>query len=134
MEQKGDERRGADRRLKPRFNASLACSVALTDADRDILFPNEKLACTTRDLSETGVGLVAPSIYLGYTCVVDEGRALAVTLELPDGPVRMEAAAAHYLRADEGGETRYFIGLRINSMTGAHRSLYHSYLESLGKS
>ena len=127
------EPEGRERRLKPRFNVSLPCALTLPDAERDILFPDAALRCHTRDLSETGVGLVAPSIYIGYTCVVDEGRPLAVTLELPGGPVRMEAAAAHYLRADEGGEASYLIGLRINSMTGAHRALYNSYLESLSK-
>ena len=85
---------GKERRLKPRFSAELPCSVALTEAERDILFPNERLNGRTRDLSESGVGLVADSIYLGYTCVVDEGRALAVKLELPDRTVEMEATAS----------------------------------------
>ena len=63
---------GKERRLKPRFGASLPCSVALAEEERDLLFPNEKLDCRTRDLSESGVGLVAGSIYLGYTCIVDD--------------------------------------------------------------
>jgi|GEM_PF-1486895 len=125
---------GKDRRLKPRFNASLPCSVALTEADRDILFPNERLACRTRDLSESGVGVVAPSIYLGYTCIVDEGRALLFALELPSGTIEMETTAAHYLRLDgDSAEASYLIGLRINSMTDEHRALYNAHLDSLNK-
>ncbi|MBC7932888.1 MAG: PilZ domain-containing protein [Rubrivivax sp.] len=126
------ERSVEERRLKPRFGASLPCSVALTDGERDILFPNEKLECRTRDLSETGIGLAAHTIYLGYTCIVDEGCALNVRLELPFGVVEMEAAAAHYLRHDEGGaEATYLIGLRITEMTDEHRTLYATYLDTL---
>jgi hypothetical protein len=125
---------GKDRRLKPRFNAALLCSVSLTEGERDILFPNEKIECRTRDLSESGVGLVAPSIYLGYTCIVDEGRALLVALELPEGTVQMEAEAAHYLRLDgDSSEATYLIGLRINSMTDEHRARYNEYLDELNK-
>ena len=126
---------GKERRLKPRFGATLPCSVALAEAERDILFPGEKLDCRTRDLSETGVGLVAYSIYLGYTCIVDEGRALAVTLELPAGRVEMEATPAHYLRLDiGGGEASYLIGLRITSMSDEHQALYAAQLDALSRS
>jgi PilZ domain len=126
---------GKERRLKPRYGASLPCSVALAEEERDLLFPNEKLDCRTRDLSESGVGLVAGSIYLGYTCILDEGRALAVTIELPAGTVSMEATPAHYLRLDSGGEeASYLIGLRITSMTDEHRALYLAQLEALSRS
>lgn len=126
------ERPGSERRRKPRYDASLACSIALTEGERDILFPNEKLECRTRDLSESGVGLDALSIYIGYTCIVDEACALNVRLELPDGAIEMEATAAHYLRHDEGGaEATYIIGLRISAMTDEHRALYAAYLEKL---
>ena len=126
---------GKERRLKPRFGASLPCSVALAEAERDILFPGEKLDCRTRDLSESGVGIVAGSIYLGYTCIVDEGRALVVTVGLPGGAVEMEATPAHYLRLDSGaGEASYLIGLRITSMSEEHRALYLAQLEALSRS
>ena len=128
--------RGRERRLKPRFSADVTCTVALTDAEHDLLFPNEKLHCRTRDVSEAGLGLVANSIYLGYTCVVDEGRALVVTLELPSGSVEMEATAMHYLRLDAAAarDTSYLIGLRIIDIAEDQRALYKAFLESLGKS
>ena len=129
------EQSGRERRLKPRYSADLACAVALAESERDILFPNERLDVRTRDLSETGVGLVAGTIYLGYTCVVDEGRALHVTLELPSGTVEMEATPAHYLRLDAGAaEPLYLIGLRITSMTDEDRALYNDLLEELSRS
>jgi hypothetical protein len=128
------EQSGRERRLKPRYNADLPCAVALAEAERDILFINERLECRTRDLSETGIGLVASSIYLGYTCVVDEGRALLLTLELPTRVVVMEVMSAHYLRLDAGaGEPTYLIGLRIFSMSDEVRALYNDYLEELSR-
>jgi hypothetical protein len=126
---------GRDRRLEPRFAAEVTCTVSLTDAEHSLLFPNEKLHCRTRDVSASGVGVVANSIYLGYTCVVDEGRALLVTLELPAGPVPMEATAAHYVRLDAGARdaTTYLIGLRVTSMSDEGRAAYRRYLEELSR-
>jgi len=130
------DQRGRERRLKPRFAADVTCTVALTDAEHNLLFPNEKLHCRTRDVSETGIGLVANSIYLGYTCVVDEGRALVVTLELPAGSVELEATAAHYLRLDAATArgTSYLIGLRVTNIAEDQRDLYRAFLDGLGKS
>jgi hypothetical protein len=128
------DKTGRERRLKPRFAADVTCTVALTEAEHNMLFPNEKLHCRTRDVSESGIGLVANSIYLGYTCVVDEGRALLVTLELPAGPVPMEATAAHYLRLDSGArDATYLIGLRINSLTDEGWAAYRRYLDELSR-
>jgi hypothetical protein len=124
---------GQERRLKPRFNAELPCDVA--PGDTELVFPGDRLECRTRDLSETGVGVVAGSIYVGYTCVVDEGRALRLRLALPAGEIEMEATAAHYLRLDSGaGEPTYLIGLRIASMSEEARTLYQAYLEELSRS
>ena len=131
------EPQGKDRRLKPRFSAALRCTLALPPEDRDILFPHEQLSCLTRDLSESGIGLVAPSIYLGYTCVVDEGRALSLSLELPDGAtVKLKTESAHYLRLDREAATEasYLIGLRIVEPAGEDLELFTQYLSSLENS
>lgn len=127
---------GKDRRLKPRFSAALRCTLRLPPEDRDILFPHEQLECLTRDLSESGIGLAAPSIYLGYTCVVDEGRALILSLELPDGTtVNLNTESAHYLRLDrDTKEATYLIGLRILQPTGEDLERFTRYLGSLEKS
>ena len=127
------EKSGKERRLKPRFNAELPCD--LTPGGAQLLNPDDRLECRTRDLSETGVGVVAGSIYVGYTCVVDEGRALQLRLALPAGEIVMEATAAHYIRLDSGGETpTYHIGLRIASMSDEDRAVYQNYLEELSAS
>jgi hypothetical protein len=126
------EQTGKERRLKPRFNAELPCD--LTPGDAQLLNPDDRLECRTRDLSESGVGLVAGSIYVGYTCVVDEGRALQLRLALPAGEIEMEATAAHYIRLDSGAETPvYLIGFRITTMSEEDRIIYQNYLEELSR-
>jgi c-di-GMP-binding flagellar brake protein YcgR len=128
------EKTGRERRHEPRYTVSLPCSIALPATERDILFPNERLECRTRDLSESGVGLLAPSIYLGYACIVDEGRALELTVELPAATLRMRATAAHYLRlGGDETEASYVVGLRILEMSEPERAALHSFLNSLAE-
>ena len=127
------EKSGKERRRKPRFNAELPCD--LSPGDGQLLSPDDRLECRTRDLSESGVGVVAGSIYVGYTCVVDEERALNVRLALPAGEIEMEATSAHYIRLDSGADQpTYLIGLRISSMPEEDRTLYLNYLEELSRS
>jgi hypothetical protein len=126
---------GKERRLKPRYAADVTCTVALAEPEYSLLFPNEKLHCRTRDVSESGLGLVSNSIYLGYTCVVDEGRVLLVSLELPAGALELEATPAHYVRlADAGASaTTYLIGLRIGDVSVEARAAYAAFLDSLAE-
>ena len=127
------EQSGKERRLKPRYNAELPCD--LSPGDAELHSPDDRLECRTRDLSESGIGLTAGSIYVGYTCVVDEGRALRLRLALPAGEIEMEATSAHYLRLDSGaGEPTYLLGLRISSMSEEDWTLYRDYLEELSAS
>ncbi len=126
------EKSGKERRRKPRYNAELPCDLAPGGAE--LLNPDDRLECRTRDLSETGVGVVAGSIYVGYTCVVDEESVLHVRLALPARAIEMEATSAHYLRLDSGAdEPVYLIGLRIKSMSSEDQTLYNNYLEELSK-
>jgi hypothetical protein len=101
--------------------------------ERDILFPRAEIVGRTRDVSESGLGLVAPSIYLGFDCIVDAGRMLHLSLDLPGGDtVEIRATSAHYLRVDEdGGEAVYIIGLRIIEIIDDSRARYLEYLGEL---
>lgn len=128
---------GKERRLKPRFNASLRCTLSLHPDEGDLLFPDARLDCRTRDLSETGVGLVAPSIYLGYTCIIDQGRALLLRLDTGAAPhLDLRTTPAHYLRLDEDADDReaaatYLIGLRLAEPPGPNLTRYLDYLKEL---
>ncbi|MGB8510827.1 MAG: PilZ domain-containing protein [Pyrinomonadaceae bacterium] len=125
---------GRERRLSPRFVVRVACAITLPLEEQSILFPRARLDAYTRDLSESGLGVVVSSIYIGYDCVVDEGRALRLALELPGGTVGLEATAAHYLRLDRGGEEiSYLIGMRITEMSGEAHARYAAYLGELAE-
>ncbi len=129
-----EHREGRERRLSPRFEVALDCRVALAVGERssDVLFPDAALRAHTRDVSETGLGLVAASIYVGYDCVVDAGRTLIVTLEAPRGPIELRATPVHYTRLDAAGEeVSYAVGLRILEMTEENRALYTELLREL---
>ena len=129
---------GKERRLKPRFNASLRCALSLHPDEGDLLFPDARLDCRTRDLSETGVGLAAPSIYLGYTCIIDQGRALRLRLDTgTTPPLDLRTTPAHYLRLDETPDdpdappATYLIGLRLTEPPGPALTRYLDYLKQL---
>jgi hypothetical protein len=127
---------GKERRLYPRFSADLRCALSLPEDEHGVFFAREEMECRTRDLSEAGVGLLAPSTYLGYTCILDEGRTLRLSLELPRGATaRMEVTPAHYLRLGGGEEEAagYLVGLRITSMREEDRALYLAHLEELDR-
>ena len=125
---------GRERRLSPRYNVVLGCQISLPEEERSsvILFPDAGVAGRTRDVSETGLGVAVATIYAGYDCVVDQGRALRVTLSLPAGDVEMRATAVHYVRQDTAGsESAYVIGLRITGMDAGPRALYTDFLKGL---
>ena len=120
-----------DRRHEPRYSANLRCTVALPSDEGDILFPGAELECRTRDLSETGVGLAASSIYLGYTCIVDDDLSLLLKLDLGSDFVEMVAMVVHYLRIDEGEQSTYLIGLRILEISEDNLTKYTNFLRLL---
>jgi hypothetical protein len=129
------EQKGRERRQSPRFGVSLRCAVSLPFEDEDLLFPQARLEGRTRDASESGLGVVLASIYIGFACVVDEGRALRLALSLPSGSVEMQVTPAHYIRLDDRGEqTSYLVGLRITEMADEDRARYAEYLSTLDKS
>ena len=128
------DNRGRERRLSPRYAAVLECAVSLPEGERSsgLLFPHTSLECRTRDVSETGLGIVAPSVYIGYDCIIDQGRTLIIRLALPTGPVEIKATAVHYVRRDRDGEEAiYLIGLSIVAMGDVERARYAEFLAGL---
>lgn len=128
---------GRERRQHPRFDVSLECSVSLPEDERSssLLFPDAKIEGRTRDLSAGGLGLILPTIYLGYDCIVDEGRTLLISLALPSGLIEMEARSAHYIRSDaDDDEATYFVGLRITGMNVDARARLKTFLSDMEKS
>jgi hypothetical protein len=120
-----------NRRRLPRHAARLAALVALLD-ERAAAQPT--LAGHTRDLSETGLGLVLPAVRLGDRYLTGEGQTLRVTLQLPDAHVRLYATPVRYERLEgEGGERGYLFGLRLEETDDSDRRRFLDYLKQFDR-
>ena len=86
----------------------------------------------THDLSSNGLALVVPRITLGEHHLVGENRGLNLKLQLPGGPVEMQATPVRYERLEEDqNETGYLIALKIVRMPEDDRTKYLAYVATL---
>ena len=126
--------RVADRRSAPRRLLRLPCTIFIHDTRHDGAQGGRReprLEAFTRDLSRSGIGLVAPAIRVGERYLTDSP--LRLVLEHPTGPLELTAAAVRYEQLeDDAGERGYLIGLRITSMSDADRDRYERHLSQLG--
>ena len=88
------------------------------------------LAGHTRDISNNGLALIVPAIRIGGQYLVGEDRLLQIALELPSGPIQLEATSARYERLDEeGNELGYLIGVHITKISDQHREALLSFIK-----
>ena len=86
----------------------------------------------TLDLSPNGLALIVPQITLGEHHLVGENRSLNVKLQLPGGPVEMQAAPVRYERLEEDQtETGYLIVVKIVGMSDDDRARFSEYVATL---
>ncbi len=84
----------------------------------------------TKDISNNGLALVLPAIRIGEHYLVGEDRTLQIVLELPSGPIPMQAMSTRYERLDEGGsEHGYLIGVRITRISDQHRETLLAFIK-----
>ena len=89
----------------------------------------------TLDLSSNGLALVVPRITLGEHHLVGENRGLNLKIQLPSGPVEMQATPVRYERLEEDrNETGYVIALKIVRMPDDDRARYSAYVATLRES
>ena len=122
----GDRRKAA--RYSAQRKARLVFSItALDDDARTRAMPVEGF---TRDISETGLALVVPSIRVGNTYLTNaECKLRIVLLNLPTGEVEIEATPVRY---EDLGEGRgHLIGARITRISDDNRARLIQYLSTL---
>jgi len=86
----------------------------------------------TLDLSPNGLSLIVPKITLGEHHLVGENRSLNVKLELPDGPVEMQAMPIRYESLEEHEtESGYLIGVKIVGMPDQDRARFAEFVSTL---
>ena len=124
-----------DRRRAPRYEARLFFSVSVLGGEEgsDGVRPPRTLVGRTRNLSESGLALIVPSLSLGAASLDAKDSTLRVMLDLPSGkkieihvtPVRSQRLG----EKDEG--SGYFIGVLITHMGDEERALYNGILRGL---
>jgi hypothetical protein len=86
----------------------------------------------TRNLSETGLALVAPSLRFGGHYLNVVGSPLHLMLELPNGTVHIRATPVRCERLEENeSETGYLIGVRITEMNDGEWVRLVQYVRTL---
>jgi c-di-GMP-binding flagellar brake protein YcgR len=123
-----------NRRRSPRLKARLPLTVSIALRQKAATGARRApvLNGHTRDLSATGLALILPAILLGEQHLTGEGRTLLITLELPAGPIQIQAVPARYERLDEDAtEKLYLIGVRFTGMSSEDWALFEEYLKTL---
>src|SRR4051812_1987857 len=120
-----------------RFEARLPFIITLFNAGRGVTrSPRDESALVgyTRDLSETGLTLLLPSVRVGDAYLTDAGSRLEVKLELPGGPVKMTATAIRFeqLTRKEAG-CGYLLAVSVIEMQQDERERYLKYLKTAGR-
>lgn len=122
-----------------RFDARLPLVVKLLGAEpgsRKRSPDAPPLPGFTRNLSETGLTLLLPSVRIGDAYLTDIERHLEVKLELPDGPVAMHTIPVRFeqLPGREAG-CGYLLAVRIVATSARNDDVarYVAYLKSLGR-
>lgn len=122
-----------DRRRAERCSVQLPFAVSLLD-DRSSgsATQTHSIDGHTLDVSTTGLALIVPAIRIGDHYFAGEGRVLRIDLELPVGPVVIQATAVRYERLDEDeSEKGYLIGVNITAMSDSDRVRYNEYVGGL---
>jgi hypothetical protein len=126
----GDRRRSRRQRVRLPFRLSLVSATKNLNGARRI----SSMDGQTMDLSANGLALIVPKITLGEHHLVGENRSFNIKLELPDGPVELQATPVRYERLDEDkDETGYVIAVKIVSMHDGDRARYSEYFATVRK-
>lgn len=137
----GNERRGATRyaaQLDARLLFQLSIEPGAQEANNTDTPASEssprtlKLVGRTRNLSETGLAFIVPTLRIGNRFAHVIGSQLRITLYLPSGQVEIRATPVRYEKLPpEDPERGYLIGVRIVEMADDEWVRMVSYVRSL---
>jgi hypothetical protein len=128
--------RGAvdNRRRAPRYNVRVSFSVSILDGKADDAKTRAPLTLVgrTRNVSESGLAIVVPSLNLGTGHLDDKDSTLRLLLDLPGERVEVQVNPVRSYPLDgadrDGG---YFIGAKITHMSDASLARYTGFLRGL---
>ena len=129
-----EETKGADRRGAPRRRAQCEARLLFIASVEPVeeTQAHIKLFGHTRDLSETGLSLVADTIHITDFELCSVGSRLKVKLSLPSGVVEMDATVVRreWLNENDPREG-YFMGVSIMEMKTDDRTRLSEFLGTL---
>jgi hypothetical protein len=126
----------ADRRQKARYKsqrqARLLFNISVVNTESgESRIQTIPLVGFTRDISETGLALIVPSLRVGDRYLVDEGCTLRVVLlDLPAGEVEVYATPVRYEPLKEP-EIGHLLGVQITEMSETDRERLLHYIKTL---
>lgn len=135
-----------NRRVAPRYATHLEVALILSISFGESKSKSDKesspvrVAGYTRDISQSGLALIVPTIHIGGQYLTNQSRTLEITIKLPTGYVQLHATPVRYspLEADDAKDTGpdakdtgYLVGVQITQMSEPDRARYNAYLEKL---
>ncbi|HEY0077185.1 MAG TPA: PilZ domain-containing protein [Pyrinomonadaceae bacterium] len=130
-----------DRRTAPRYlthlERSLVIYVSRIETGATLLGEARRqplIVGYTRDVSETGLGVIVPQIRTGGLDLSIAERRLRLLLGLSPEPLEMEVAPVRYVkleRKEDEVDTGYLVGVHITEMRAESRRRYLKFLKTL---
>ncbi|HEX8847349.1 MAG TPA: PilZ domain-containing protein [Pyrinomonadaceae bacterium] len=127
-----------NRRRAPRYithlEAGLALRVSLPNTGSSARTPGKALRLSgyTRDISETGLAIIVPTIRIEGQYITNDNRTLRIMLKLPTGPVEILAKPVRYSPLeDDAKDTGYLVGVQITGMSDDDRARFNAYIQTL---
>lgn len=121
-------------RSAPRYDIGLDASLSVTvmPEESGLISPpaHARLEGLTRNVSESGVAVVVPSVLIG-THMISVGGTLRMTLDL--GPERRVTMTAVVVRREPVGMAKhpdYLLGMKIIAMGESDHAAYAEYLRA----
>ncbi len=118
-----------DRRHMPRYRTRLEVTVSPATPTKANGRRPASLQGYTRDISSNGLGLIVPAIRIGDRYLAGENCRLAITLELPSGPIQLIATSARYEPLEDSVELGFLIGAHITTISDTDRKSFLAYLK-----
>ncbi|MGI9107543.1 MAG: PilZ domain-containing protein [Pyrinomonadaceae bacterium] len=117
-EQQSDPEPRRATRHEAQLDARLLFQVSIVNEQTDAAPPRTlKLVGHTRNISETGLAFIVPSLRIGEQFIHILGSHLLITLYLPSGHVEIHATPVRYEQLPRQDRERgYLIGVRITEM------------------
>ena len=123
-----------NRRRAPRYTTRVSFSISILDerADSADTRPPLTLVGRTRNISESGLALIVPSLNLGTGQLNDGNSTLRLMLDLPGEPIEIDVipVRSHPL-GESDRDHGFLIGAKIKEIGDAEFARYRGFLRTL---